>query len=292
MKKLKPLVTIGIPVYNGAKYLKDSLNSAINQTYKNIEIIISDDNSTDSSFEILKSFVKQSSHIKIYRQNINLGPIKNFNFVLNKASGQFFTWFAQDDIHDLNFVKKLIDCYENRNITSMMSDYRNFIGAKKYKIYEPPNFTIVNNFESVIYFLKSENLSLFYGLHETKFLKNIGGYHRDFRPYFKSSDFLTILKILLVGNFYFVNEVLFLKRDTGYFTNQFENLKKLPFIDLKKNIFRYLLFPIHFIFDLILGIKFIFTSKLIRKYKYILFYKIILLTNFRFITYYKVIFKV
>jgi glycosyltransferase involved in cell wall biosynthesis len=258
--KSKPLISIGMPVFNGGKHLKEAITTTLKQTYSNFELIISDDNSTDNSSKIISNYSKKESRIKFFKQKQNIGSIANFNFVLSKARGEFFTWFAQDDIHDKDFLFKLQANIKKTKSVLAMSDYRNFKDNKFYKIYNTPKFLNEDSNKSLSYFFNTVNLSFFYGLYKTRVLKKIGGYHTDFRWYFQSSDFLTIIKTLLKGKFVFIDEVLFFKRDTGLYTNQFENIKNLPFSTVSKYALRYFLFPIHFIFDMILGSWYLLSS--------------------------------
>src|SRR5581483_12411158 len=106
MKNTDPLVSIGLPVYNG-KHLREALNSLQSQTYKNIEIIISDNASTDSTAKICRTYLRDS-RIKYIRQKANIGAAKNFNFVLSKAKGEYFMWAAGDDVWNENYIKLLM----------------------------------------------------------------------------------------------------------------------------------------------------------------------------------------
>ena len=70
-----PKVSILIPVYNRAKIISETLNSAVNQTYKNIEVIVVDNKSTDNTFEIVKEFAKSHSNVKVYQNEENIQNI-------------------------------------------------------------------------------------------------------------------------------------------------------------------------------------------------------------------------
>jgi glycosyltransferase involved in cell wall biosynthesis len=105
----KPLVTIGIPVYNGEKHLRQALDSIINQDYKNLEIIISDNCSTDETKDICLEYAFQDSRIKYHRQEFNIGATANFNYVLKLANGVFFTWAACDDFLESSYIYKCVE---------------------------------------------------------------------------------------------------------------------------------------------------------------------------------------
>src|SRR3989344_6660086 len=94
----QPLISIGLPVFNGEKFIEQSLKSLIAQTYINFEIIISDNNSSDNTFKICEKYAKKDNRIKLIRQSKNIGGIQNFNFVLRFSKGKYFTWQGGDDL--------------------------------------------------------------------------------------------------------------------------------------------------------------------------------------------------
>jgi glycosyltransferase involved in cell wall biosynthesis len=104
-----PLVTIGVPVYNGEKHLKQALDSIINQDYLNLEIIISDNCSTDMTQDICLEYALRDCRIKYHRHENNIGAVANFNYVLNLANGDFFTWAAHDDFLASSYINKCVD---------------------------------------------------------------------------------------------------------------------------------------------------------------------------------------
>lgn len=103
-----PLVSVIIPVYNVEKYLEKCLDSIINQTYKNIEIICINDGSTDSSLEILRKYAEKDNRIKVVNQeNKGLGATRNVG--LEIAQGEFISFIDSDDFVDKNLYKNCIE---------------------------------------------------------------------------------------------------------------------------------------------------------------------------------------
>jgi len=92
------LISIAMCTYNGEVYLKHQLDSILNQSYKNIELIIVDDISTDNTLNILREYAKTDNRIKIYENEQNLGFIKNFERAISLCSGEFIALSDQDDI--------------------------------------------------------------------------------------------------------------------------------------------------------------------------------------------------
>ena len=113
MKKEDIKVSIGLPVYNNEKTIARTLESLINQSYKNFELIISDDASIDKTFDICKTYQKRDARIKCFRQERNLGFWKNWFFVLEKAEGKYFMWAEGDDVWLENFIEKNFQFLEN-----------------------------------------------------------------------------------------------------------------------------------------------------------------------------------
>lgn len=100
-----PLVSIGIPFYGSAKELKRVLGCLSLQTYKHVELIISDNASPDPKIEpLMHSYCKEDYRLRYFRQPQNQGAVKNFAFVLRQAKGEFFMWAAADDYWNKNFI--------------------------------------------------------------------------------------------------------------------------------------------------------------------------------------------
>ncbi|MEZ8028412.1 glycosyltransferase family 2 protein [Enterovibrio norvegicus] len=105
-----PLVSIGIPTYNRPQEIDNCLKLIRQQSYKNTEIIVSDNSSANSSIihDIVCKHMEEDSRIKLYVQERNIGSIGNFKFVLEKARGNFFMWAADDDELEFNYIEKLL----------------------------------------------------------------------------------------------------------------------------------------------------------------------------------------
>jgi glycosyltransferase involved in cell wall biosynthesis len=93
-----PAVTIGMPVYNGAKYIEQALDSILAQTYTDFELIISDNASTDATEEICRRYADADDRIRYSRNPKNLGAAANYNRVIHLARGRYFRHAAHDDI--------------------------------------------------------------------------------------------------------------------------------------------------------------------------------------------------
>ena len=93
-KPVKPNISIGMPVYNGAKTIEKTINSLLAQTFKDFELIISDNASDDETENICQKFAGKDSRIRYIRQDKNIGLYQNENFLLSKATGKYFMFSA------------------------------------------------------------------------------------------------------------------------------------------------------------------------------------------------------
>ena len=108
MADKKPLVSIGIPVFNGERFIRESLDSLLAQDYANLEIIISDNASTDGTGDVCREYLHKEARICYYRNEINLGAVANFNRVLELSSGKYFMWASDHDLWEPGFVSRCV----------------------------------------------------------------------------------------------------------------------------------------------------------------------------------------
>jgi glycosyltransferase involved in cell wall biosynthesis len=104
----KPRVSIGLPVYNGEKYLAETLDSLLDQTYADFEIVISDNASTDKTGAICQEYAQRDKRIKYQRNQVNQGAADNYNIVFHLAEGEYFKWAAADDLLAPKFLERCV----------------------------------------------------------------------------------------------------------------------------------------------------------------------------------------
>lgn len=114
-------IDILLATYNGEKYLKEQIDSILNQTYKNIHIIISDDCSKDSTREILNQY-EGNEKITIFKQKNNLGYVKNFEFLLEQVESNLFMLCDQDDIWLEEKISKAVEKLKSENLDLVFGD--------------------------------------------------------------------------------------------------------------------------------------------------------------------------
>lgn len=262
MHQQKDLISIGVPVYNGESFLRQALSSLVSQSYAHFELIISDDCSSDNSQTICLEYQKKDKRIIYFRQKVHIGFPQNFNFVLNKSFGKYFMWAAQDDFWDKNFVKRLHGLIvKNPDAVLAMCNFDNVQNGHHYHNTPSAPEGYTTKFSSLFNFIRKGDLSYFYGLHLTENLKKVGGYLPSSRPFFKSSDYATIFAVLIRGRMVCTNDVLFYKRDTGYLFSRFEVLKNFDFNEkVLRTIWRYSFFPVFFVYNACISVKFILSS--------------------------------
>jgi glycosyltransferase involved in cell wall biosynthesis len=170
-------VTIGMPVYNRPIELERALKSVLLQTFTNIEIIISNNCSSKVEVEkVVQKFLNTDSRIKYYYQKEALPVIENFNFVLSKATSDYFMWLADDDWIDVNYIEKcllFLTANEDYNLTCGQSIYHDQAGNIS-KIINTPSFFSKSATKRVLSFYKNVGLNgYFYGLRKTSLSKEV-----------------------------------------------------------------------------------------------------------------------
>jgi glycosyltransferase involved in cell wall biosynthesis len=118
-----PGLSIGLPVYNGEKYLAESLDALLGQSYENFELIISDNASTDGTAAICRRYRKQDSRIRYFRQPHNIGAVPNHNFVFRQSRGELFKWASADDLYARDLLQRCVDA---------LNEYRHVVLAHSW----------------------------------------------------------------------------------------------------------------------------------------------------------------
>jgi glycosyltransferase involved in cell wall biosynthesis len=143
-------VSISIPTYNGALYLEECLDSAISQTFADIEIVIVDDCSTDETLGIAERYAKQDRRIRVFRNKKRLGLVGNWNKSIQYSTGEWVKFLFQDDSLDENCIEKMLKAAETKET-----------GATKNLIVSERNFVIENGVaENLRHFYENSAISL------------------------------------------------------------------------------------------------------------------------------------
>ncbi|WP_448533355.1 glycosyltransferase family 2 protein [Parathermosynechococcus lividus] len=223
-----PKISIGMPVYNGAKYIREALDSLLGQTFTDFELIISDNASTDDTEAICREYAVKDQRIRYVRQAQNLGAGSNFKFVLDEAIAEYFMWAAADDVWDKNWIEKLLPVsVEGQCIAFGMLIT---IDENSQQIQHPANkrqlsFTGQKMFRRMKYFLEPSILGKpnpIYGIYPKKYLTtNI----LDILAWDQYGlDMLFLYRLLADIEIRNVSEVFLYKRIDSNFFNLKENL--------------------------------------------------------------------
>jgi len=231
-----PLISICIPVYNGEPFIFKTLNSALNQTYKNLEIIIFDNCSTDKTAEIIKSF--KDKRITYCLNDKNYGGTANVKKCLESANGEFIMLLMADDLLRPKAIEMQADALINNPDVSLCITATNVINEfdrviLKRQLYKR-SLKIDGKKMAKKSLMRGRNI---YGEPSSVLFRKDksrqAGYFEDVGPLYYSADFDYWLRLSYIGNVYYINEFLsdFRISSTSATRNLFFKNYKLLFID-------------------------------------------------------------
>ena len=108
---MKPLISVLIPSYNYGRFIEQSVDSVLAQTYENFEVIVTDNRSTDATMQILRERYGSDPRVRIFENETNIGLVANFNRALSHARGQFVVWLCADDWFLSNHLARLEEVF-------------------------------------------------------------------------------------------------------------------------------------------------------------------------------------
>lgn len=136
MNKSLPLVSIVIPVYNRVKLVEKAIESSLNQTYTNIEIIIGDNCSTDGTWEKIQRYAEKNENIHVFQNKNNLGPVLNWKACIEKAKGEYVKILFSDDWIDNNWIEKAVPYLSDKDVGFVYSRVQVHSGDLHFYLYE------------------------------------------------------------------------------------------------------------------------------------------------------------
>ena len=119
----KNKVSIIIPVYNAEKFIGETIESVISQTYTNWEILILNDMSTDRSYEIIQEYAQKDGRIKVINSEKNIGVVEGRNRLINEADGEYIAFLDADDYWKEDKLEKQIEFMKNKDIAISCTEY-------------------------------------------------------------------------------------------------------------------------------------------------------------------------
>lgn len=196
------LVSIILPVYNGEKYLEESINSVLNQTYKNIELIIVNDNSSDLTLSIANNFKQKDNRVKVITNKTNLKLPMSLNAGFAQANGDYYTWTSDDNFYDLNAIEKMVSHLESNPHDAMVcADFR--------KLNEETNKIEVLNLNVSPQNMINSNCVGACFLYRKSVANLVGEYNKN---KFLVEDYDYWLRIMLKGDIGHISETLYTYR--------------------------------------------------------------------------------
>jgi glycosyltransferase involved in cell wall biosynthesis len=209
----QPTVTIGLPVYNGERFLAEALDSLLGQTFTDFELIISDNASTDATEEICCAHARSDPRIKYQRSPKNRGAAWNYNRVLELATGPFFKWAAHDDICAPTFLERCVETFRSESSAVVLVYPRSTAidehGAVLWEHWDRLDLresTPHERIKRLVWNPPNMGTSIF-GLIRTSALRQTRG-----TLTFLSADYVILAELALLGEFREIPEVLFLRR--------------------------------------------------------------------------------
>jgi glycosyltransferase involved in cell wall biosynthesis len=213
MKKSEIIVSIGLPVYQGENYLEKALDSLLNQTFTDLEIIISDNASSDRTQEICLEYAAKDSRVHYYHNEENLGAAVNYNRVFQLSSGKYFKWAAHDDVCAPEYLEKCVEILDHNPDVVLVYPKAYLIdeAGKQLKVYteniaieaDKPHQRLYQLLETYGWFHGTQA----FGLARRNALEKtllIGNYPQ--------ADRVLLAELSLLGKFFEVPEYLFYRR--------------------------------------------------------------------------------
>ena len=201
-----PTLTVGLPVFNGERYLSESLDALLAQTYSDFELIISDNASTDTTPEICRTYAERDERIRVIRQPQNIGAGPNHNFLPLQARGKYFKWVSHDDLYHPQLLQRCVEVLDTHPEyvlahawDALVDDHGAVIEVTPYTMLtDSPSPRV--RLRSLLYGVGGND---FYGVIRTDVLR----YVRPHGSYFNADRTFTA-SLALHGRFYQVPEVL------------------------------------------------------------------------------------
>ncbi len=208
-----PLVSIGMPTYNGEKTIRIALDLLLAQDFKDFELIISDNASTDNTGNICQHYAARDPRIRYYRNEMNIEG-ENFHRVLHLARGKYFMWAADDDLWEPSYVSCMVEVLDS-NPDAVLSFCRfDIIYADKRTLIEDNWSKIIGlgRFSRLLFSSCSlgkwaVNAHYIYGLYRKEILLNCGGMERRVDGS-AGADVVTLFHLLYYGKFVRVDKLL------------------------------------------------------------------------------------
>lgn len=210
-RKRNPKVSIGIPVYNAEKFLREGLDSILAQTYNDFEIIIADNDSTDQTRKICLEYAQKDPRVKYHRNEKNLGAAPNHNLVFRLAKGEYFKWAGYDDVISSDFLEKCVEILDkNPDVvlcmprSCLIDENGKYIGDYHYKA---DGYLSAPEERFRSFLLYNESGNYVYGLMRLNCVAQTA-----LQGSYPSADLVFLAELALYGKYFILPEKLFFRR--------------------------------------------------------------------------------
>jgi glycosyltransferase involved in cell wall biosynthesis len=207
-----PSLSIGLPVYNGERYLAEALDALLAQTYTDFELIISDNASDDATEEICRAYAEKDERVRYIRQPVNIGADPNHHFVVEQARGRYFKWAAHDDVYEPELLRRCVEALESHPdavlahaADAAIDETGEVLGPLPYEL-DTANPSPSARLRSLLYVSGGNDD---YGVMYTDVMRRIAPYGAG--AY--GSDRVFVASMLLQGPFHRVPQILYYRRE-------------------------------------------------------------------------------
>lgn len=209
MNKLR--VSIGLPVFNGERFLAAALDSLLAQELKEFELIVSDNASTDRTRHICESYLKKDSRIRYYRQRENIGAPRNWNFVFEMARAPLFKWSSASDLVGPAMLKKCCQELETTSDLVLCATHTCFIDddGREIGVFDK-DFSVVDERPSERFRLVSNRLSI--NNLQSGVIRSAALRHTRLDRLYPHGDLVLMAELALLGKFRLLQDVLLYRR--------------------------------------------------------------------------------
>jgi glycosyltransferase involved in cell wall biosynthesis len=215
-----PRLSVGLPIFNGERYLREVLESILGQTFTDFELIISDNASTDATREICEQYARQDDRIRYHRNSTNIGGAANTNLTFQLARGTYFRWAGDDDLIDATLFERCVEmieadpsivlCYSWNRVIDENGDTIKHVRRRHHR--GAPRSRAFTEIAHAM-----NDCEEFYGVIRSSALAKT-----DLMRFYTDSDRTMLAHLSLLGDFAVVEEELFSKRlHPGNSTNMY-----------------------------------------------------------------------
>ena len=226
----EPLVSIGMPVYNGEHFIRRALDSLLAQDYENFELVISDNASTDGMQEICVEYAVRDERIRYYRNERNMGAAWNFNRVFELSSGEYFMWATHDDYWDPRYLRCCLEAFDTSEAIVLVGAVCESVDPETEELrFTDEGFSTIGlsprerfmRYKSTVHAGRHIG-GIFYGVYKRSALREVMPMRKVI-----ATDHLVLAELCFQGEFVTVQEKLMVKRWGGASTSHRNNARAL-----------------------------------------------------------------